>query len=177
MDKRHLTEKHFQKRHYHNLGQIAGDLKSIWLLSRQARSLREDDKIAPAFHERLMLAVTGVNHCRYCAYVHARTALNDGVTPEQIRALGDQESASCPAEELPALLYAQHWAESGGRVVPQARQRILDVYGIERTLAVERTLQMIQTANMAGNTWDYLLYRLGFMLSDSSRPDAEAVVK
>jgi hypothetical protein len=35
--------------------------------------IKKEDNI-PAFRERLMLAVTVVNGCRYCSYFHARQA-------------------------------------------------------------------------------------------------------
>ncbi|MCK4314262.1 MAG: carboxymuconolactone decarboxylase family protein [Anaerolineae bacterium] len=39
------------------------------------RAVMKQNLTSPAFRERLMLAVTAVNGCRYCSHVHAREAL------------------------------------------------------------------------------------------------------
>ena len=116
----------------------------------------------PAFRERLMLAVTAVNGCRYCSYFHARQALVVGISAQEADALAAGVMDGCPPEQLPAVLYAQHWAESDGRPDPAARQRIVELYGSGTTEAIELVLHTIRMGNMAGNTFDYLLYRLSF---------------
>jgi hypothetical protein len=67
-----------------------------------------------------------------------------------------------PARELPALLYAQHWAETRGEVEPAARDRLLEAYGHETVNAIELSLRTIQMGNLMGNTLDYVLFRLSF---------------
>ena len=66
----------------------------------------------------------------------------------------------CPEEEALAVIYAQHWAESDGYPNPETVQRIEDIYGIEKTKAINLVLHMIRLGNMMGNTWDYFRYRL-----------------
>jgi AhpD family alkylhydroperoxidase len=113
-----------------------------------------------AFRERLMLAVTAVNGCRYCSYGHARQALSAGVTPAEIEALAGGQFDGCPAEELPALLYAQHWAEADGHPDPAARARMSAIYGDEQARAIELALRIIRVGNLSGNTLDHVLHRL-----------------
>ena len=117
--------------------------------------------IDPAFRERLMLAVTAVNTCRYCSYIHTRQALVEGVTPEELASLAQGELAG-PQHELPALLYAQHWAESQGKPDPAAYARIVAQYGQELTAGIELTLRLIRLGNLTGNTFDWLLSHLTF---------------
>jgi AhpD family alkylhydroperoxidase len=107
-----------------------------------------------------MLAVTAVNDCRYCDYYHARAALTAGLSDQEVAALRDGVVDEAPAEQVPALLYAQHWAETNGRPDPAARQRLLDTYGAEKTAAIETILRMIRVGNLLGNTTDYILFRL-----------------
>ncbi len=116
----------------------------------------------PAFRERLMLAVTAVNGCRYCSYYHARQALVVGIPSEEADALAAGVMDGCPPEQLPAVLYAQHWAESDARPDPMARQRVVDLYGAQTMEAIELALHTIRMGNMAGNTFDYVLHRLSF---------------
>lgn len=52
----------------------AGDLKAA------ARSHRVDH----TFTEKIMLAVTQVNGCRYCSYGHTKAALKEGIPEDEI---------------------------------------------------------------------------------------------
>ena len=118
--------------------------------------------ISPAFRERLMLAVTAVNGCRYCSYFHTGEALRSGLSQEEISRLLSGEFAACPPEEAPAVIYAQHWAESNARPDPVALQKLQEIYGPEKADAIQIILRMIRTGNLSGNSWDYLLYRVSF---------------
>jgi AhpD family alkylhydroperoxidase len=154
--------KKFDRRTYQNLSAFATDLKKIMAKRDQMRPLMRGEVINPAFRERLMLAVTAVNRCRYCSYAHARQALVNGINKEEIVALQDGVFENCPKDELPALLYAQHWAETRGKIEPTARTQIIEKYNEETVNAIDLTLQTIQMGNLLGNTLDYFLYRLSF---------------
>ena len=118
------------------------------------------ETLPTAFRERLMLVVTEVNACRYCAHFHARQALVAGLSPEEIQALTAGDFDTSPAEERPAMLYAQHWADADGSPDPAATARITALYGETQASAIELALRMIRIGNLAGNTFDYILYRL-----------------
>lgn len=120
------------------------------------------DVLHPAFRERLMMAVTAVNGCRYCSYYHAHQAAKQGMAPAEIKALGDGLFQDCPDPELPALLYAQHWADTDAHPDPVARERLLAMYGPTLAEAIELALCTIRVGNLLGNTGDYALYRLSF---------------
>lgn len=128
------------------------------------RAMRE--LIPPPFRERLMMVVTEVNGCRYCSYFHARNALTAGVSQAELRELLDRSiPKSTPADELPALAYAQHWAESGAQPDPESVRRLVETYGPEKADAIHIVLRMIRVGNLLGNWGDYLLYRLTFGLA------------
>ena len=116
-----------------------------------------------------MLTVTAVNGCRYCSYAHARQALSEGISPEEIGALGDMAFQDSPPEEVAALLYAQHWAETDGEPDAAARSAVVERYGEDMVERMEIVLRMIRVGNLLGNTWDYILYRLSFGLLGRSR--------
>lgn len=161
--------KPFKRRLYPSLGDFAADLRATTGRPRQMRAVMRGANLDPAFRERLMLAVTAVNGCRYCSYYHARQALVVGITPEEAEALAAGVLDACPPEQAPAVLYAQHWAENDGRPDPAARARIVELYGSETTEAIELVLHTIRMGNMAGNTFDYVLYRLSFGRWDIDR--------
>ena len=142
--------------------QLAQDIGKLLPMSGQIGRLMRGMAMDPAFRERLMLAVTAVNDCRYCFYGHARQALAAGVSPQEIATLVRGEFDGCPSEELPALLYAQHWAGRGGNADAVAHQRLVEVYGAERADAIELALRVIHVGNMGGNALDHMLFRLSF---------------
>ena len=117
-----------------------------------------------------MLAVTEVNGCRYCSYVHARLALAAGVTRADVGALAGGDLNGSPPEEIPALLYAQVWAESDGNSDAEARQTVLETYAEAKTEAIELSMRMIRVGNLAGNTCDYLMHRVSFGRWGNTKP-------
>ena len=154
--------KRFNRRIYPSVSAFIADLKAIMAQRDQMKPLMRGELIDTAFRERLMLAVTAVNGCSYCSYAHARQALAEGIDSGEVEALQDGVVENSPREEVPALLYAQHWAETAGKIDPAARERIIETYDEGTVNAIELALQTIQMGNLLGNTMDYVLYRLSF---------------
>jgi len=152
----------FNKRLYKKPGELFTDLLSIFRNLNLVKSIMQNAIISPVFRERLMLAVTSVNGCRYCSYFHTKEALKSGMNTQEISQLLIGEFGNCPEEEAPAIIYAQHWAESDGHADTEAVQRIKQIYGIQKSEAINLILHMIRLGNMTGNTWDYLRYSLSF---------------
>ena len=154
--------KKFNRRFYDSLGQVWRDVRFPLQNRAQIRRAMQGDLVSFPFRERLMLAVTAVNGCRYCSYYHAQEALKAGLPDEELQKLLEGVIDDAPSEELPALLYAQHWAETDGKPDTAARQKLLETYGPQRAEAIETVLHMIRSGNLLGNTADYWLYRLSF---------------
>ncbi|NLO28028.1 MAG: carboxymuconolactone decarboxylase family protein [Actinobacteria bacterium] len=154
--------KEYPRRFYRRPLHLAHDLRAVRRTRRRIKRLHGGESIDRAFRERLMLTVTEVNGCRYCAYVHAKAALAVGVTDTDIIALTAGSLQGCPPEQVPALLYAQHWAETDAEPDSEARERIIEIYGEAKIEAVELALRMIRVGNLMGNTVDYLLHRISF---------------
>jgi len=129
---------------------------------KQIKVLMQGGLISTSFRERIMLTVTEVNGCRYCQYAHAKMALDAGLSEEEIETLSTGIFHHCPAEEVPALLYAQHWAETNANPEMETRQHVIEIYGQEKVQAMEMAMQMIRMGNLLGNTWDYFLFRISF---------------
>jgi AhpD family alkylhydroperoxidase len=152
----------YERRIYHSLGESLADLRAIASRWKEIRSLMRGNVIAPTFRERLMLVVTEVNRCRYCSYAHAREALSHGIPQEEIEALGKGAFEGSPPEEIPALLYAQHWAEANADPEASVRYEVVARYGEQFVETMELALRMIRAGNLLGNTFDYLLHRMSF---------------
>jgi hypothetical protein len=86
--------------------------------------------------------------------------LKSGINGEEAAALLTGSLEMCPPEEAIALLYAQHWAESNANPDTEATDRLERAYGVETTKAVNVVLRMVRVDNLAGNLWDYFLYKL-----------------
>lgn len=110
---------------------------------------RRSGQMSGQFMERIMLAVTQVNGCALCSYAHTKMALEAGMSAEEIQAMLAGTESDAPAEELPAILFAQHYADQRGRPSLPSWQRVIEVYGEQGALAVLSAVQVI----MMGNTW------------------------
>jgi AhpD family alkylhydroperoxidase len=150
----------FSRRIYRGPGALITDVRHVLARRKHAGPLMRGETLSSAFRERLMLVVTEVNACRYCAYFHARQALVAGLSAEEIEALTTGDFDTSPTEERPAMLYAQHWAEAEGRPDPDATAHITALYGEAQAAAIELALRMIRIGNLIGNTFDYLLFHL-----------------
>lgn len=148
-----------QKRTYTfaRLGQDAA-----WLLGapEALRAAMRGGRVAKPFAEKIMLAVTQVNGCRWCHYAHARLALTSGVTPDELHRLMALALGDFPPEEAVALAFAQHYAESADRPDPAAWQRVVETYGPATAGDILTLIRMITIGNLLGNTFDAFLSRL-----------------
>jgi AhpD family alkylhydroperoxidase len=157
-------KKKFLKRRYPSLRSAFADFKYMSEHRADIRAAMRNNAVDEAFRERLMMAVTQVNGCRYCSYFHAREALRAGISSEELAAVSSFDFADSPTEQQPALLYAQHWAETDAHPDEEIRERIRGVYGEETLTAIEMVLRMIRMGNLMGNTFDYVLFRISFGL-------------
>ena len=157
-----MIENKFKRRTYHSFAQFGGEMRYALQNRKMIKVVRGGEVVSEAFRERLMLAVTAVNGCRYCTYVHTKDAIKAGLSESELRNLLAGVVDDAPADELPALLYAQHWAEANANPDPETQQQLVATYGTERTEAIEMTLHMIRMGNLMGNQWDYFFYRLSF---------------
>jgi len=148
----------YRKRTYSNLGEIIADIS--FMFNNRGKIRQAMQTLDPTLVERLMLAVTQVNDCRYCSQYHAQLALRGGLGQEEINAILNGTVDHCPPQHATAILYAQHWADTDGHPDPEARRKLVETYGADQAAAIEVPLHMIKMGNYMGNTFDYLLHRL-----------------
>ncbi|MEN6340003.1 MAG: carboxymuconolactone decarboxylase family protein [Clostridiaceae bacterium] len=114
---------------------------------------RKSGEMTTPFMERVMLAVTEVNGCALCSYYHTRVSLENGMNAEEIKGMLGGEFASAPEAELPAILFAQHYADTRGNPSKQAWERVLAVYGETGAYGVLASIRMIMMGNAFGIVW------------------------
>ncbi len=133
-----------------------------WMLNHvdDMRSAHRADRVDKAFAERIMLAVTNVNGCRYCDYFHARQALAAGIDETELQQMYAGEFGHLPEGQAVAIAFAQHFAEQQGKPDPIARQRLQSFYGPDTARDIMAYIRMITMGNLLGNAADALLFRV-----------------
>jgi len=154
-----MTENKFMKRLYKpkDFYRMLEDLLSS---AGASNRLCKKDRISKKFMERIMLAVTEVNGCRYCSYFHAQVSLKAGLNNEEIKRTLDGDFKDAPQEELAALYFAQHYAESAGKPKLEAVQCMKDSYGEKKTQAILANIRAIMIGNAWGNSFDAIRMRI-----------------
>jgi len=156
-----MTDRREYRKRFYTPGTLFEDLHGLVVRAPELSTARRGGRVSPAFAERIMLAVTAVNQCRYCSYGHTRMALQAGLTEEEIQLLLDGHVDFIDPDEAPALFFAQHVAESGGRPDRAAVERLVETYGPRKARDIQAYVRMITFGNLIGNTVDALLSRLG----------------
>ncbi len=110
------------------------------------------ESISPAFSEKISLAVSGVTKCAYCTWLHTKTSLEKGMSEKEIKGLLDGDIKNVAEDEAAALFYAQHRADFNGGFSPQARQRIVDYYGEQKTQYIDHMFNAVYFGNLCSNT-------------------------
>jgi len=133
-------------------------------------------RISHKFAEEIMMVVTQVNGCRYCSYVHSKSALMSGVSEQELLKLLAMQTDDFPEEEAVALTFAQHYAESECNPDPEVEKRFGDYYGAHASQDIMNFIRMITMSNLAGNTVDAFLSRLKGQPAKSSNPISEFIL-
>ncbi|MGB5597489.1 MAG: carboxymuconolactone decarboxylase family protein, partial [Thiothrix litoralis] len=124
------------------------------------RKSRKNPDISAAFSSRILLAVTHVNGCRYCSFVHTKNALEEGVSEDEVQGLLGGEFDAAPSNESVALLYAEHYADSAGQPSPESTQKLIEAYGTDTAAQILGIIRGIMVGNLHGNMIDALRNRI-----------------
>ncbi|MCK5848150.1 MAG: carboxymuconolactone decarboxylase family protein [Caldisericia bacterium] len=151
-----------KKRTFKNFRQFFKETIFMIKNTKQLRSAMKNRSIPPAFRERLMMAVTSVNNCRFCSYHHSKLALKEGINSEEAAKILEGCVDNCPPSEAPALLYAQGWAESNGNPSSATVQRMVEIYGKQTLRDIDSILLMIRMGNYMGNVASIMLEKMSF---------------
>jgi AhpD family alkylhydroperoxidase len=153
----------FRRRTYSGPVDFLRDVRFLVGSRSLVKATLRSGAISFGFRERLMMVVTEVNGCRYCSWYHSALSIKAGLSEDELRVLlAGQIPDGAPAEEIPALAYARHWAQTNAKPDPQAARALADTYSNERAAMINVILRMIRAGNLMGNTLDWLLYRVSF---------------
>lgn len=165
----------FDKRIF-TFGTFVKDMGFILSNIPRAVAMSRNEKINRAFMEKIMTVVTTVNGCVYCSWFHAKQAVESGMSEEEVKNLLDlQFETDASEDELPALLYAQHYAETNRNPDPEMVDKLFAHYGDETAKQILFIIRMIFFGNLLGNTWDAVISRLKGNPAKGSSPVFESI--
>ncbi len=170
-----MTASVFHKRFF-TLTTFAAGVRDLFAHLDDLHCAMAQHHVSRPLAEKLMMAVTRVNGCRYCSYAHTRLALQAGVSESELHDLLAGEFDHLPPNERMALLFAQHYAEQGDRFDVATWQKLEEAYGPAAARDMLVHIRLITFANLYGNTFDALLERLSLRPVAGSRFLDEIVV-
>ncbi len=117
-------------------------------------------KVAAALREKLFLAVSAINDCRYCKWGHTHWAMAQGVPLEEVNQILGHQADSLVATnpgEAAAILFAQHYAEQLDQFDPAAIENLRQYYSEAEVAEILGYVRFITLTNLTGNTVDAFL--------------------
>ncbi len=147
------------KKHYRFVDSyriLVQGLSTMRFLSRA----RAQGDLNKEFIERIMLAVTEVNGCAACSYAHTKMALESGMSPGEVQAMLAGIIDDVPANEVPAIMFAQHYADTGGNPTRESWERIVETYGERTAQGILGAIRAIMIGNVYGIPVSALISRI-----------------
>lgn len=130
--------------------------ESYWIFYNGTRTIRymirakRNKELSQKVIERIMLAVTEVNDCAICSYAHSKKALESGMSSEEIQKMLAGIIEDVPDDEIAAVMFAQHYADTRGNPTMESWQRIVEIYGISRAKGILGSIRTIMMGNAYG---------------------------
>ena len=127
---------------------------------------REIDK---KFREKILTVVTAINGCRYCAWFHSKVAVMSGMSEQEVvEIMNMQFDTHTKENELTALLYAQHYAETNRNADRVMEEKLFAYYGDKTAKQIKLLIRVMFFANLQGNTFDAFISRVKGMPAANS---------
>ena len=114
------------------------------------------------FKERIMLAVTEVNGCELCTYIHTKLSLSAGMKYEEINEILNGSKSDIPESELIAVLFGEHYADTHEHPDKEAVDTLISEYGREKTKVICAVLGVITLTNSMGISMGLFTERILF---------------
>ena len=123
-------------------------------------------KTSAALREKVVLAVSSITDCRYCQWGHTHWALANDVSLEEINEILGHDLESLQARnpaEAAAILFARHYAENLHQIDPASLENLRRYYTDTQVAEILAYVRAITLGNLAGNTLDAVLARVGII--------------
>jgi len=123
-----------------------------------------------------MLAVSSVNDCRYCNWVHTELALANGVDLADLQQVLDHDTfGNVGSREATAILFGQHFAATARQPTAEARAALAREFTAYQRAEIMAYIHGIYFLNLSGNCYDSWLARFAGQKVETGHPAAEAI--
>jgi len=129
-------------------------------LAIATHALRAREALGKQFSAKLMLAASEVNGCRMCSYFHTSAALSEGASEQELSELVGGDFGALSPEQLAMVVFAQHYADVGGSVEPEAWHGLVRKVGHETAVHALALTKVIMVGNIHGISLDAVWQRL-----------------
>ncbi|MGM0395719.1 MAG: carboxymuconolactone decarboxylase family protein [Bacillota bacterium] len=126
---------------------------------------KKNGELNTEFIERIMIAVTEVNGCAICSYAHTKMALEAGMSGEEIQKMLSGVVDDVPEDQIQAIMFAQHYADSRGKPTKDSWDRIVETYEKSKSMGILGAIRGIMMGNALGIPWS------GFSSRIKGKPD------
>ena len=145
------------------------DIKQLLLKFPKMKGAFTSGRISKQFAERIMLAVTAVNDCEYCIYGHSGSSIKSGVDDEEVLSIMKLEYDNSAFDEIVALNFAKHYAETNNLPSKKVYDELVNYYGINKVDDILIFIQIVSSGNFSGNTVEAFEARSdGFVIENGS---------
>ncbi len=109
-----------------------------------------------------MVAVSRVNSCRGCTFVHERLASRAGVSPEDLEGIGLGDLGELDDRSRAAVVYATALAETRfrGPIPADLSAAVAGLLTPDELVAVDAVARGMAFANLSSNTAEALIERI-----------------
>ena len=149
------------RRTYGGLLELLGDGWTVLRSARRLRSIYVHERVDAALREEIMLAVSRVNACRWCAHVHETRAAQQSAGKAELADVTEATRAS-DSRARTAVAYAVARAEAGRSrgPHPQVDQAFRERFDAQERHDIEAVICLITFANLSANSLHSLSDRL-----------------
>lgn len=95
----------------------------------------------------------------YIVIMHTKMALEAGMSNEKIQNMLAGVSDDVPEKEMPAVVFAQHYAETRGYPSKKSWERTVEIYGLREAKGILGVIRIIMFGNTAGVAWGSFVNR------------------
>lgn len=152
---KYFTERIFTpKPFFRDLGFLAWHLPGI--IGLFANKLNSEHLL-----EKIFIVTDAVNGCIYCSWMDSKLALKSGISADEIaNMLKLQFHADASEDELNALLFTQHYAESNGSPDQGMLDNLYAYYGDKTAKDILLAIRAVTFGNLYFNTWRAVISRI-----------------
>lgn len=134
--------------------EAAADIAALWMRAPVLAGVYLGRMLDPGLRERIIVAVSRVNACAGCTWVHERWVLRAGVSAAELEAIGLGDLARLDERSRAAVVYAAALAENRFRGLADRELAALARrhFTAAELRAVEAVARMMALANLSAST-------------------------